>query len=172
MKILHIIYSLSSGGAERFLVDLANELSQREDCDVRLLILKTDQDERNVFYKNELCIRVHLESLGIRKMSLSLFFKLYHFIKKENPDIVFNKNIKEVTDATLINAQNADQAIDRIYRYYMRAESVTGDVLLKDKVVGQRVEIDTGYDGKKSGVIESVDYSFGNAIKAKVTIHE
>ena len=47
MKILHIIYSLSSGGAERFLVDLANELSQREDCDVRLLILKTDQDERN-----------------------------------------------------------------------------------------------------------------------------
>lgn len=48
MKILHIIYSLSSGGAERFLVDLANELSQREDCDVRLLILKTDQDERNV----------------------------------------------------------------------------------------------------------------------------
>lgn len=88
MKILHIIYSLSSGGAERFLVDLANELSQREDCDVRLLILKTDQDERNVFYKNELCIRVHLESLGIRKMSLSLFFKLYHFIKKENPDIV------------------------------------------------------------------------------------
>lgn len=25
MKILHIIYSLSSGGAERFLVDLANE---------------------------------------------------------------------------------------------------------------------------------------------------
>ena len=75
MKILHIIYSLSSGGAERFLVDLANELSQREDCDVRLLILKTDQDERNVFYKNELCIRVHLESLGIRKMSLSLFFK-------------------------------------------------------------------------------------------------
>ena len=56
MKILHIIYSLSSGGAERFLVDLANELSQREDCDVRLLILKTDQDERNVFYKNELCI--------------------------------------------------------------------------------------------------------------------
>ena len=88
MKILHIIYSLSSGGAERFLVDLANELSQREDCDVRLLILKTDQDERNVFYKNELCIRVHLESLGIRKMSLSLFFKLYHFIKKENPNIV------------------------------------------------------------------------------------
>lgn len=83
MKILHIIYSLSSGGAERFLVDLANELSQREDCDVRLLILKTDQDERNVFYKNELCIRVHLESLGIRKMSLSLFFKLYHFIKKK-----------------------------------------------------------------------------------------
>lgn len=93
-------------------------------------------------------------------------------ILKENPDIVFNKNIKEVTDATLINAQNAEQAIDRIYRYYMRAESVTGDVLLKDKVVGQRVEIDTGYDGKKSGVIESVDYSFGNAIKAKVTIHE
>lgn len=93
-------------------------------------------------------------------------------ILKENPDIVFNKNIKDVTDATLINAQNSEQAIERIYNYYMRAESVTGDVLLKEKVIGQRVEIDTGYDGKKTGVIESVDYSFGKAIKAKVTIHE
>ena len=40
------------------------------------------------FIRMSYVIRVHLESLGIRKMSLSLFFKLYHFIKKENPDIV------------------------------------------------------------------------------------
>ena len=40
MKILYITYSLSSGGAERFVVDLSNELSST--CDVVLLTLKDD----------------------------------------------------------------------------------------------------------------------------------
>lgn len=91
---------------------------------------------------------------------------------KENPDIVFNKNIKEIQDATLINSTNAQQAIDRIYEYYQRAESVVGDVLLKDRKLGQVVVIDTMYDGKRTGTIESIDYSFTKEIKARVNIHE
>lgn len=93
-------------------------------------------------------------------------------IVKENPDIPFNKNIKEVADATLVYTGNAQQVIDRIYSYYQRAESVVGDVLLKDKVLGQKVSVDTGYDGKRTGVIESLDYSFAGEIKARVSIHE
>lgn len=91
---------------------------------------------------------------------------------KENPDIVFNKNIKEIQDATLINSGNAQQAIDRIYNYYQRAESVVGDVLLKNKKLGQVIVIDTMYDGKRTGTIESIDYSFTREIKARVNIHE
>ena len=103
--------------------------------------------------------------------------KKYHHLTnqllKENPDIVFNKNIKEVTDATLIHSGNATQALERIYAYYQRAESVVGDVLLQEKVIGQVVEADTGYDGKRTGTLESIDYMFSRKeIRAAVKIHE
>ena len=93
-------------------------------------------------------------------------------ILKENPDITYNKSIKEVTDATLIHSGNAEQVLNRIYNYYQRAESVVGDVLLSNKLIGQMVRIDTGYEGEKEGTIESVDYSFGKEIKARIKIHE
>ena len=94
-------------------------------------------------------------------------------IIKENPDIVFNKSIKEVTDATLINSGNAKEALERIYAYYQRAESVVGDVILADKKLGQVARIDTGYDGERVGTLESIDYSFSqNEIKARIKIHE
>ena len=74
-------------------------------------------------------------------------------------DIIYNKNIKEVTDATLINPENGPAALERIYEYYQRAESVVGDVLLEeDKQLGQKVQIDTGYDGIRTGVI-AVSYT-------------
>lgn len=101
--------------------------------------------------------------------------KYNHFtstVIKENPNIVFNKNIKEVQDATLVNKRNATSVLDRVYEYYQHAENVVGDVLLGDKVIGQVVDIDTDYDGIKTGTIESVSYSFAGSIKAEVTIHE
>lgn len=93
-------------------------------------------------------------------------------VLKENPNIIYNKNIKEVTDATLIYSGNAQEALERVYEYYQRAENVVGDVLLGDKLIGQVVDIDSGYDGVKTGTIESVSYSFAGSIKAEVTIHE
>ena len=94
-------------------------------------------------------------------------------ILKENPDIVFNKNIREVTDATLVYSGNAQQVLDRAYAYYQRAENVVGDVLIGNKKLGQKVRIDTDYDGYRTGIIESYNYNFSpNEIKAEVKIHE
>jgi hypothetical protein len=93
-------------------------------------------------------------------------------IIKENPNIVFNKNIKEVQDATLVYSGNASTVLDRVYEYYQHAENVICDVLLGDKMIGQVVDVDTDYDGVKTGTIESVTYNFAGSIKAEVTIHE
>lgn len=110
---------------------------------------------------------------GVVVLSGKKYNHLTSQISKENPDIVFNKNIKEVTDATLIHSVNAQQALNRIYAYYQRAESVVGDVLLGDKVIGQVVEADTVYDGTREGTLESIDYSFSKTIiRASVKIHE
>lgn len=58
MKILEVTFSLSSGGAERFVVDLSNELSRTND--VTLLTLKDDQvdPDRRQFYKFDLSPRL------------------------------------------------------------------------------------------------------------------
>lgn len=93
-------------------------------------------------------------------------------ISKDNPNIIYNKNIKEVQEATLVYKDNASTVLDRVYEYYQRAENVNCDVILGDKVIGQVVDIDTEYDGVKTGTIEKVMYSFAGSIKAEVTIHE
>lgn len=88
MKILQIIYTLSSGGAERFVTDLNNELVKYANCEITLLIIKTDKEEKNLFYKKELSDNIKFESLGINHINLTIFFKLYKYIKKCKPDIV------------------------------------------------------------------------------------
>lgn len=94
-------------------------------------------------------------------------------VLRENPNIAFNKNIKEVPEATLVHSGNAQEILDRVYDYYQRAENVVGDVLLTDKVLGQVVGVDTGYDGRRTGTLESIDYQFSlREIRAEVTIHE
>ena len=87
MKILHVIPTLSSGGAERFVTDLANELTKYEDCAVTLLTFKKESEE-NSFYKQELSEKVTYKNLGIQKTKFKDLFKIYRAIKQEKPDIV------------------------------------------------------------------------------------
>lgn len=85
MKILEIIPQLSQGGAERFVVDLCNELSMRHD--VTLVVLHNI--DKTGFFLKEISTRVKVFSMNKRKgFDMGLFFKLRDLIKKENPDIV------------------------------------------------------------------------------------
>ncbi len=88
MKILHVIPTLSSGGAERFVTDLTNTLAGYDDCEITLLILKSDKDSENIFYKKELSKKVTFKSLGIQKVQFYDLWKIYQAIKSEKPDIV------------------------------------------------------------------------------------
>lgn len=89
MKILEVLFSLSSGGAERFTVDLCNELSKTDD--VTLITLKdetVEPDKRN-FYKSDLSNRVQYMNIGLADgFSLSTEWKIYQIIKNLSPDIV------------------------------------------------------------------------------------
>lgn len=89
MKILQISFSLSSGGLERFVVDLSNELA--ESNDVTLLTLKDDKvdPQQSQFYKFDLSDKVKYENLGLpKKYSPLNLWKVYKYIKKFNPDVV------------------------------------------------------------------------------------
>lgn len=89
MKIIELQFNLSSGGAERFTVDLSNQLSNTDD--VTLITLKDDkiEPEKRCFYKFDLLSTVKYKNLGFGNgFKLSYWWKIYRIIKKENPDIV------------------------------------------------------------------------------------
>ena len=89
MKILEVVFNLRPGGAERFAVDLSNELSKANE--VTLMALKDDsvEPERDLFYASELTDRVTYKNVGIGKgCSVHTVVKIHKAIKKEKADIV------------------------------------------------------------------------------------
>lgn len=89
MKILQIIYSLSSGGGERFVVDLSNRLADVAGNEVVLLTVCDSNIPKMVHYLPDLSKKVRFENLHKPKgLSLGSMFGVYSFIKKEEPDVV------------------------------------------------------------------------------------
>lgn len=88
MKILQIIYSLCSGGAERFVVDLSNNLSQNPDDEIILLVVNSLDDPQAAHYLPDVNTKVKVRSVNGKGLTLSTLFGIYKAIKDERPDIV------------------------------------------------------------------------------------
>ncbi|MDD2305491.1 MAG: glycosyltransferase [Prolixibacteraceae bacterium] len=87
MKILQFIYSLVPGGAERFVVDLTNELSKVNET--VLYTLRDDTVGDQGFYRPEISKNVNYVNLKIKNgFKPSLIWKFYQIIKREMPDVV------------------------------------------------------------------------------------
>jgi glycosyltransferase involved in cell wall biosynthesis len=86
MKIIEIIPNLNSGGAEKFVVDITNELSsQGYDATLLTLYETSGDDILQGFLKND----VHRVSLGKQLgFDLKCLIQLYKYICKEKPDVV------------------------------------------------------------------------------------
>lgn len=87
MKILEIIYSLSSGGAERFVVDLSNEFVTKGN-DVILCTLLNDKVNNRMFYASELDRKIEYVNLGYEKLGLSCMLSICKLVNKYKPDVV------------------------------------------------------------------------------------
>lgn len=86
MKILEIIPALNSGGAERFVVDLCNELAFKGE-DVTLVVLHNIS--KNGFYYDQISPEVRVLSMNKNKgVDLLLPFRLARLIRKEKPKVV------------------------------------------------------------------------------------
>lgn len=85
MKILEIIPQLNSGGAERFVVDLCNELSKRHT--VKLIVFFSLKEHG--FYCNDINENVSVYQLNKKKgLDPNVFIRIYKEIKTFNPDVV------------------------------------------------------------------------------------
>lgn len=87
MKILELHYSTSWAGAERFVVDLCNELSENED--IVLCTIEDDNIPNKSYYKKELNNKIKYINLKCKTgLQLKALWRIYKIIKKEKPDIV------------------------------------------------------------------------------------
>lgn len=85
MKILEIIPQLSSGGAERFVVDLCNELISAHEV-VLVVLFPLDQCG---FLASEVNSQVRLVCLNKRKgLDFGVLYRLHRLIRKERPQVV------------------------------------------------------------------------------------
>lgn len=86
-KIVHIIGTLGRGGAERFVVDLCNELAKNEQYKIHLVSLCDNTS--NATFLNEVSTKVHYLSLHKgRGLSLKVLLKLTSWLMKQKPAIV------------------------------------------------------------------------------------
>lgn len=89
MKILELVFSLSPGGAERFAVDLSNELSETNDVVLMTILDDTIDSERRNFYKFDLSQRVQYKCLSQPNgYSLKKIWTIYKEIKDQKPDVL------------------------------------------------------------------------------------
>lgn len=86
MKIIQLLYSLSSGGAERFVVDLSNQLAAWGE-DVVICMLRPEQGMS--FGRRFVSPLVRVESLGLQPgFSLDKIRSVERFLARERPDVV------------------------------------------------------------------------------------
>ncbi|MNK51750.1 4-alpha-N-acetylgalactosaminyltransferase [compost metagenome] len=87
IKIVHIIASLGKGGAERFVVDLCNELAKNDQNEVHLLSLAENEDSNS--FINDVSDRVHYYSFNKKPgFSFQVILKLTRWLNAVKPDIV------------------------------------------------------------------------------------
>lgn len=86
MKIFQLTFSLSSGGGERLVVNLSNQLSKK--CEVYLIVIHSLERE-NGFYKDLVSKNINLISLNHKKgINIASFFQIINLIRKHKPDVV------------------------------------------------------------------------------------
>ena len=127
MKILQLIYSLSSGGAEKFVVDLSNQLAKMGH-DVTLCMLRDDKIDTSTFNKQFLSSSVKFHSMKFdRGFSLGKCRRLEKYIMNENPDVVHCQNKKIKFIHTLHNLANNTGGVGLQYylnRFFYKHEYI------------------------------------------------
>jgi glycosyltransferase involved in cell wall biosynthesis len=87
VKIMHLIGDLTKGGAERFVVDLCNELAKDDQYEVFLVSICAN-DEEETFVKDISKAVRYVSFNKERGFSLSVFMALTKWLVKANPQVL------------------------------------------------------------------------------------
>lgn len=125
MKILELHYSTSWAGAERFVIDISNELSYNNE--IILCIIEDDINPQKSFYKKDISNRIKYINLHCKSgLSLQSIWRVFALIKKEKPDIVHTHTdaLAIFLPALFLNKR----------RYFQTLHSVANEYIAKKKL--------------------------------------
>ncbi len=141
MKIFHFIYNVGLGGAEHFVVDLANEQSKNHD--VSLYAFRDDSLGNYGFFKEVISDKVNYINLGIEPgLKPGLIWSFYKLLKSEKPGIVhchlnlviyffllslvFRRTIRIVYTLHSVAQSEVGSGLERlIWRFFFKRRLVT-----------------------------------------------
>lgn len=87
MKILQLTFSLTSGGAEKFTVDLANKLAETNE--VYFCVILSEKYKIHSFFRSQIKKNINYINLGCSKgININTFFSIFKLINKIKPDII------------------------------------------------------------------------------------
>ena len=102
MKVIQIIPQLSSGGAERFVVDLSNELAELGHEVIICVLYPLNNDNYN-FYLNQVSEKVKVVSMNKKRgLDFFLFIRLSLCLIKNRPDII-HTHLRAILYSSLVN---------------------------------------------------------------------
>lgn len=159
IKILYILPSLASGGAERFLLDLIYNLDLNI-FDPQLLLFK----DSGFFYPEAINRGVKIKVLSKKfKFDLINFFQIFKYIKKEQPDIVHTElggdiygkiAAKLAGIKVIISTEQNVSANDNFINYFLKkwtaswsnkiiaiSSAVKNDLIKKYQVAPAKIEL-------------------------------
>lgn len=80
------------------------------------------------------------------------------------------QNIVELKNVNIINSANIVEVRDRIYDYYLNNKQINVKLVVGENKLGDKVNIDTVYEGTKTGIIEKMSTTYTNSIASEVVI--
>lgn len=92
-------------------------------------------------------------------------------VRVNNPNVTSadKQNVKEVKEATLVNATNAAAVAARVYAYYQRRNTVSTKFVVSVEKPGDRVSVPTAWGDTMTGNIESMKIKLSNTTAADIT---
>lgn len=80
------------------------------------------------------------------------------------------QNIVQLKNVNIINSSNIVEVRDRIYNYYLNNKRINTKIIVGENKLGDKVNVDTLYEGAKTGIIERMSTTYTNSLASEVVI--
>lgn len=91
-------------------------------------------------------------------------------VRNENVGALDIQNVLDISSCTIISHSIAQEVAERVLSYYLKTKKVSVKIILGDNDLGDKVTINSGFEGNITGTIEQLEISGNNKLAGKVVV--